>query len=79
MNMPGFLSDTKTDTIHKRKVSDMTNTHMKNNEYSDALLRLRREKQRERRRRQWDAFFENIGAQNADKVIFLFDNDLNIA
>ena len=43
------------------------------------LLKLRREKHRERRRRQLEAFYESMKSQNADKVIFLFDNDLNIA
>ena len=46
---------------------------------SAELLKLRREKRKERRRRQLDAFYESMKAQNADKVIFLFDNDLNIA
>ena len=46
---------------------------------SDELLRLRREQRRERRRRQINAFYKSIGAQNADKVIFLFEPDMNIA
>ena len=46
---------------------------------SAALQRLRREKRRQRRQQQINEFFESMSVQNADKVIFLFDNDLDIA
>lgn len=46
---------------------------------SPEMQALRREKRRERRRRQLEAFYENMAAQNADKLILLFDSDLNIA
>ncbi len=63
---------------HKRKGIMMTINNRDMNESAE-LLKLRREKRKERRRRQLDAFYESMNAQNADKVIFLFDNDLNIA
>ena len=46
---------------------------------SAALLKMRREKYKERRRRQLDGFYRNLAEQNTDKIIFLFDTDLNIA
>lgn len=65
---------------HKRKGSIMTAKNMYNNEIESAeLLKLRREKRKERRRQQMSAFYDNMRAQTSDKLIFLFDNDLNIA
>ena len=46
---------------------------------SAELMKLLREKRRERRRRQINAFYESLDAQNADKLILLFDNGMNIA
>ncbi|MBR1532739.1 MAG: hypothetical protein IJ639_00075 [Ruminococcus sp.] len=57
----------------------MTTTNNQYDMNSTELLRLRREKRRERRRQQMNAFYESMKSQSADKVIFLFDNDLNIA
>lgn len=66
---------------HRRKVTTMTNNTIIHpaDMNSGQLMKLRREKRAERRRRQMNAFYENLAAQNADKIIFLFDNDLNIA
>ena len=66
---------------HKRKGTIMTTLFRTNQTDSNSteMLKLRREKIRQRRRRQMNAFFDSVKAQNADKVIFLFDNDLNIA
>ncbi len=65
----------------KRKVTTMTTQQTA--KYTDAesaeLLKMRREKRRERRHRQLDSFYESMKAQNADKLIFLFDTDTNIA
>lgn len=64
----------------KRKVTTM-NTYNTAQQTSDnaELLKMLREKRRERRRRQLSSFYKNMAAQNADKMIFLFDNDMNIA
>lgn len=65
---------------HKRKGFIMTAKNMYKNETDNAqLLRLRREKRKERRRQQMSAFYDSMRAQSSDKLIFLFDNDLNIA
>lgn len=75
-----MISESITPKYHKRKVTTMTDTIIRHYDTdTDELHRLRREKHRERRRRQLSAFYENMRAQNADKLIFLFDNDLNIA
>lgn len=66
---------------HRRKVNTVTKQSIMNSndlERSE-LMRMRRERCAERRRRQINAFFDNMSAQNADKVIMLFDGDLNIA
>lgn len=65
---------------HRRKVTTMTNQIIYSADMNrEDFLKLRREKRAERRRRQMNAFYENLAAQNSDKIIFLFDNDLNIA
>lgn len=66
---------------HRKKVMTMTTDTSMYTGRSDSakLLKLRRDKLAERRRRQMSAFCENYAAQNADKVIFLFDGDKNIA
>ena len=66
---------------HRRKVTDMTTYKMNSQNESERadLMQLRREKRRERRRRQLDAFYRSITEQSADKLIFLFDSDMNIA
>ncbi len=70
-----------TESNHKRKGLIMTtktyNDSGKTN--SAELMKLLREKRRERRRRQINAFYESLDAQNADKLILLFDNGMNIA
>lgn len=65
---------------HKRKVSTMTNDNTQRSDITPSeLLELRREKRRERRARQLQAFYQSIYSQNTDKIICLFDNDMNIA
>ena len=70
-----------TESNHKRKGYIMAiktyNDH--ENTESAELMKLLREKRRERRRRQINAFYESLDAQNADKLILLFDNGMNIA
>ena len=65
----------------RRKVTAMTTDMMDRtpDTNADELMKLRREKRRESRRRQMSAFFESVSSQNTDKVILLFSNDLNIA
>lgn len=74
-----MISAVNTEINHKRKGTIMTTTNNQYDMNSTELLRLRREKRRERRRQQMNAFYESMKSQSADKVIFLFDNDLNIA
>ena len=64
---------------HIQREESIMTTYTDTNNKTDELLRLRREKRRERRRRQLSAFYKSVSDQNADKVIFLFDADMNIA
>ncbi len=64
---------------HQRKGVIMKSLNHHYETESAELLKLRREKHKERRRRQISAFYESVASQNADRVIFLFDSDLNIA
>ena len=58
----------------------MTNDNTQRSDITPSeLLKLRREKRRERRARQLQAFYRSIYSQNTDKIICLFDNDMNIA
>ena len=70
-----------TESNHKRKGSIMTTKSYTDRENTESaeLMKLLREKRRERRRRQINAFYESLDAQNADKLILLFDNGMNIA
>lgn len=64
---------------HKRKGTIMTTKISRHDMNSSELQKLLREKRKARRRQQISAFYENMKAQTSDKLIFLFDNDLNIA
>ena len=70
-----------TESNHKRKGYIMTTKTFTDSDKTESaeLMKLLREKRRERRRRQINAFYENLDAQNADKLILLFDNGMNIA
>ena len=66
---------------HRKKGTKMTTNIIafQKDIESTELFRARREKRRERRRRQIDAFFRSVNDQSADKMIFLFNQDMNIA